>query len=59
MRDRGAIPHDLAAFIAEQLCLRVTDLADYAARDQTMTDHARELAAQLDLRGRPAPTFPS
>ena len=51
MQDRGALPHDLAAFIAEQLGLRVTDLADYAARDQTMTDHARELAARLGLRG--------
>jgi hypothetical protein len=34
-------------FVAEQLGLRVTDLADYAARDQTMTDHARELAERL------------
>lgn len=51
MRDRGTIPHDLATFVAEQLGLRVTDLADYAARDQTMTDHARELAARLGLRG--------
>lgn len=31
--------------------LRVTDLADYAARDQTMTDHARELAERLGVRG--------
>jgi|GEM_PF-5002796 len=37
--------------LAEQLGLRVTDLADYAARDQTMTDHARELAEHLNLRG--------
>ena len=51
IQNRGAMPHDLAAFVAEQLGLRVTDLADYAARDQTMTDHARELAARLGLRG--------
>src|SRR3546814_13733398 len=46
-----AIPHDLAAFVAEQLGLHVTELANYAARDQTMTDHVRELAARLGLRG--------
>lgn len=38
IQDRGAIPHDLAAFVAEQLGLHVTDLANYATRDQTMTD---------------------
>ncbi|QNG48405.1 Tn3 family transposase [Sphingobium yanoikuyae] len=51
IQDRGAIPHDLAAFVAEQLGLHVTELANYAARDQTMTDHARVLAARLGLRG--------
>src|SRR3546814_1850815 len=51
IQDRGAIPHDLAAFVAEQLGLHVTELANYAARDQTMTDHVRELAARLGLRG--------
>src|SRR3546814_1760582 len=51
IHDRGAIPHDLAAFVAEQLGLHVTELANYAARDQTMTDHVRELAARLGLRG--------
>src|SRR3546814_16904619 len=51
MQDKGAIPHDLAAFVAEQLGLHVTDLANYAARDQTMTDHARELAMRAGLRG--------
>src|SRR3546814_19214568 len=50
-RSRGAIPRDLAAFVAEQLGLHVTELANYAARDQTMTDHFRELAARLGLRG--------
>lgn len=53
IRDHGAIPHHLADFVAEQLGLRVADLADYAARDQTMTDHARDLAAHLGVR---APT---
>lgn len=51
IRDKGAIPHDLAAFVAGQLGLRVTDLADYAARDQIMRGHARELSARLGLRG--------
>jgi len=51
IQERGTLPHDLAAFVAEQLGLRVTDLADYAVRDQAMTDHARELAARLGLRG--------
>src|SRR3546814_2007253 len=51
MQDKGAIPHDLAAFVAEQLGLHVTDLANYAERDQTMTDHARELAMRAGLRG--------
>ena len=49
IQDKGAIPHDLAAFVAEQLDLHVTDLANYAARDQTMTDHARELAMRAGL----------
>ena len=53
IRDHGAIPHHLTDFVAEQLGLRVADLADYAARDQTMTDHARDLAANLGVR---APT---
>jgi hypothetical protein len=53
IRDHGAIPHHLAAFVAEQLALRITDLADYAVREQTMTDHARSLAERLGVR---APT---
>src|SRR3546814_12842155 len=51
IQDKGAIPHDLAAFVAEQLGLHVTDLATYAERDQTMTAHARELAMRAGLRG--------
>jgi hypothetical protein len=53
IRDHGTIPHHLAVFVAEQLGLRVTDLADYAVREQTMTDHARSLAERLGVR---APT---
>lgn len=45
------LPDDLLAFIAEQIGVTVSVMADYAAREQTMTDHARELAAALGLRG--------
>ena len=40
----------LVGFIARQLELLPTALADYAAREQTMTDHAREIGAALGLR---------
>jgi len=40
----------LASFIAGQLELPSAALADYAAREQTMTDHAREIGAALGLR---------
>lgn len=46
-----ALPEELVTFVAEQLDLPVEALADYASRDQTMTDHARELATALGLRG--------
>lgn len=46
----AALPEGLVTFIAEQLDLPAEALADYASRDQTMTDHARELAAALGLR---------
>jgi len=46
----ATLPEELVTFIAEQLDLRAEALADYASRDQTMTDHARELAAALGLR---------
>ena len=39
----------LVSFIASQLQLPAAALADYAAREQTMTDHARELGAALGL----------
>jgi len=44
------IPEELVSFVAEQLDMPATAFADYAIRDQTMTDHARELAAALSLR---------
>jgi hypothetical protein len=37
-------------FIARQLDLPSVALTDYAAREQTMTDHAREIGAALGLR---------
>lgn len=49
--DQGELPGELVAFIAVQLGLSHAVMADYAARDQTMTDHARELAVKLGLRG--------
>ena len=48
--DTGSVPSALTGFVAEQLGLPVAALADYAAREQTMTDHARKLAAKLGLR---------
>jgi len=45
------LPDELVTFIAEQLDLRTGTLADYASREQTMTDHARALTATLGLRG--------
>jgi hypothetical protein len=44
------LPEELLAFVAEQLGVATEAIADYAAREQTMTDHARELAAALGLR---------
>ena len=45
------MPAELLAFVAAQLDLSPRVLADYAAREQTMTDHARELAKRLGVRG--------
>lgn len=45
------IPEELLSFIAKQLDIPAEAIADYAARNQTMTDHARELAMTLGLRG--------
>jgi hypothetical protein len=49
--DRKELPGELVTFVAAQLGLPPALLADYAARDQTMTDHARALAAKLGMRG--------
>ena len=40
----------LVGFIAEQLELPLAALTDYAAREQTMTDHAREIGGALGVR---------
>jgi TnpA family transposase len=40
----------LVDFIARQVDLPANMLADYAVREQTMTDHAREIGAALGLR---------
>jgi TnpA family transposase len=40
----------LVEFVARQLQLPVAAFQDYAAREQTMTDHAREIGAALGLR---------
>lgn len=45
------LPEALIAFIAEQLVIAPSLLSDYASREQTMTDHARELATALGFRG--------
>lgn len=45
------LPKELIAFIAEQLVIAPGLLSDYASREQTMTDHARELATTLGFRG--------
>ena len=45
------LPEELIAFMAEQLVIAPGLLSDYASREQTMTDHARELATALGFRG--------
>ncbi len=44
------LPPELVAFVADQLGLSPSLLANYAGREQTMTDHGRELAGRLGLR---------
>lgn len=51
LQQGGGIPRELVAYLAAQLNLSPGSLADYATREQTMTDHARQLAAALNLRG--------
>jgi len=45
------VPDELVAYVAEQLRLPTSALRDYARRPQTSTDHAREIAVALGLRG--------
>lgn len=45
-----AVPVELVSFLAEGLDLSASAFTDYAARAQTMTDHARDLAQTLGLR---------
>lgn len=51
LQDRGEVPVQLLEYVAAQLGLPESVLADYAIREQTMTDHARALAEALDMRG--------
>ncbi|MGX1500808.1 TnpA family transposase [Labrenzia sp. MBR-25] len=46
----AGLPNELVIFVAEQLEIPASVLAYYAVREQTMTDHARELATALGLR---------
>jgi TnpA family transposase len=46
----GDIPKELVRFIAEQLDISPSRLGNYATREQTMTDHAVEIAAALGFR---------
>jgi hypothetical protein len=44
------LPEELIAFMAQQLVIAPALLSDYASREQTMTDHARDLATALGFR---------
>ena len=44
------LPEALGRYLAHQLHLPASALADYATREQTMTDHGRQLADLLGLR---------
>nr|WP_221211934.1 Tn3 family transposase [Sphingomonas sp. BK481] len=46
----GDVPRPLVTFIARQLSLEPSVLSDYASRPQTMTDHARLIAAATNVR---------
>ncbi|WP_084797106.1 DUF4158 domain-containing protein [Rhizobium mongolense] len=50
LKSYGGLSEELVSFIAEQLDVPTIALADYAGREQTMTDHARELAGVYGLR---------
>jgi hypothetical protein len=51
LQSSAGLPEELVSFIAEQLDIPAIALADYAGREQTMTDQARELAAAYGIRG--------
>ena len=51
LQQSDGVPLELVGYLAAQLGLSPDALADYATREQTMTDHARQLAAALNLRG--------
>ncbi|AFL49732.1 hypothetical protein ABIE78_004492 [Sinorhizobium fredii] len=51
LQSSAGLPEELVSSIAEQLDIPAAALADYAGREQTMTDHARELAGAYGLRG--------
>ncbi|GCA52888.1 tn3 transposase DDE domain protein [Sinorhizobium sp. KGO-5] len=51
LQSSAGLPEELVFFIAEQLDIQAASFADYAGREQTMSDHARELAAAYGLRG--------
>jgi len=51
LQEGKEVPRELLTFVAAQLGVAPTVLADYAGRGQTMTDHARELATRLGMRG--------
>jgi TnpA family transposase len=46
----GSVPGALVIFLARQLSLDHSVLSDYATRAQTMTDHARLIAASIGVR---------
>lgn len=46
----GGVPRPLVTFIARQLSLEPSVLSAYASRPQTMTDHARLIAAATNVR---------
>jgi len=51
-------PEPLVAWLAVQLAIPASTFAAYAQRAQTMTDHARQLAASLGLRPSKAADLP-
>lgn len=50
LADHRSLPVDFVQFLAEQIYIPPAAFADYGQREQTMTDHARELARDNGLR---------